>query len=411
MLRGDVAVEVVVAQSEVQREAANRPLILRVESHVVAEAVLQLVRRGVLRQADRHAVAERVADVRGRGDAIRLEDALLILEAELQRMAASDVRRGEALAVAVLHVRIVVRFPRVEPDARRLLEDGDRVLHHARLTELGPVIDRRGEGAIEQQPAGEGRGPRRLVEAGRTEVIRADRFGRHADAGADRARAADARILEVAEEAEFLFRRRLPRDARRLRLEPLRAVRGPRRIRCVEGRPLRLVPVEAGEDVVVAPFARGGEEPHLVLLDRTAERCGRIVDIQRPIDGGEPARLQIAVQVVARQIRVRVETGQRAREQIAAILRHHVDQHALGVAFRGDAARLQRHLRDERGVELIPRVARHVLHAHAVELRARAAFAVEAAADLRRVDAADIRDAAQAERQADERVRVLDAGR
>ena len=411
-LRRHVGVEVLEARAEVEREATNRPLILRVEPEVGPHPVLERVRRRVLREADGDAVVERVGHVVVVRRPELPEPALLVVHPDLERMRAGHVRDREPLAVPPLLVRIVGRDPRVVAHAGRLLEDGDVAGLHAGRAELRPVVDGERRRAVEEQPVGHGRAPRRLIHPRRPEMIGIERLRRLA-AVVRRVGAADAGVLHVREDVDLVPLGRLPRQAQRVRLEPLVRVGGPVEVRRVERCALRLVPVDAGEQPAVAPFAMRGEEPEAIALDRPAHRHAGVVDFEQLAAALEPPIAERPGQVVAGEAPLRVDAGEAAREEVAALLRNDVHEHAVRVALGGDAAGLHRDLLDDRRVELVAEVARagEVLDAHAVDLHARAGLAVEPFADLRRVAAGHVGHAGQARRQRNQHVVVLVADR
>ena len=173
---------------------------------------------------------------------------------------------------------------------------------------------------------------------------------------------------------------------------------------------LGLVPEDAGVLLRHAPRAVRAEEPELVLLNRAAEARGFVEDLHPLVRSVQPARPEIARQVVALHRVVAVEPAQDRLERVAALFRHHVHHRPVRVDFGRDAARLQHHFIDGRRVDLVAAVARAVLHAHPVERHLRAALAV-VGARLEQVLAADVGHAGVARRQRHERVDLLRAGR
>ena len=68
--------------------------------------------------------------------------------------------------------------------------------------------------------------------------------------------------------------------------------------------------------------------------------------------------------------------------KIAAFLRNHVHDRAVGVALGGDAAALQRHFLDHVRVDEVPDVPARMVDRHAVELPLGARLAVIGVADV-----------------------------
>ncbi len=308
VVRIDVAVEVVEPRAVVEREPTDRPLILEVEAHVGPGAIDRAVRRRVLRDRRRHAVAERIVHV-----ALHVGDdvghGLLDLRAELVRVRTGDVRDREALRTAIGRALGRVGRGGVVPEVVRQLEDRDVRRLDAGIEERRPVRDGQRAAGLEEQLRRDRRAPVGLIESGRTEMERNACFGR----AAERADGpAEAVIRDVGEEVELVLLRRLPRDAHRFRFVPLRAVRRVREIGRVDRRALRLVPEIAGHQVLVAPLAERREEPELVLPDRPAKRHAGVVDLQDLADRREAARAQVVVQVRRLEAVARVQARQRS---------------------------------------------------------------------------------------------------
>ena len=127
VLRGNQPLEDVVPQAVIERQAFDRPLILRVEPEVLVVRPLE-IGSGPLRDARGHPVVERVRHVQtAADDRADVLNQLLELEPGLEGMAAGHVRRREALRPA-RHVLDRVDAPgggRVIGNAERRVRDRD----------------------------------------------------------------------------------------------------------------------------------------------------------------------------------------------------------------------------------------------------------------------------------------------
>src|SRR5262245_30917333 len=88
------------------------------------------------------------------------------------------------------------------------------------------------------------------------------------------------------------------------------------------------------------------EEPELVLLDRSAERGTRVVDPFHAWNGREPARNDIAGQVVALELRTRAVRGALEAERVAAVLRDDIRREPGELVLRPKPAGLHSGLLD-----------------------------------------------------------------
>src|SRR6185436_9862031 len=196
----------------------------------------------------------------------------------LERVRTGDIRQREPLRVSIAEAdpRLVETAEVVVAEGRRLLRDGDVVGARARHQQVWPVKHHVRRAGLEQQLAGQRRRPRALDDAIRPEPPRRLALERAVGAAAERRRGAtagaDAILLDVGEDVDLVALRDLPRKAYGMRLVLLVAERRTGEVRGIDGRSLRLVPVEPRGLVAHAPAPDGGEEPHLVLLDRPADR-------------------------------------------------------------------------------------------------------------------------------------------
>ena len=314
-------------------------------------------------------------------------EGLLVADPNLQVVAAGHVGQREALRAPAgpgNRRRQVDR--RAIPEVGAALEDRSVVTRDARLGEVDPVGDLPRRAGFEQQAAGHGRGPRALHHAGRPEVPAALRLDR-VRAG-ERPRRAAAILLDVAEEAELVLFRRLPRRPQGMGPEPVEGGRGTRQVRLVGNRrgagdprfALELVEERARLVDARAPSADRGEEPHLVLHDRAAQLRADPIDLLDLRGGGDPERLDLVGQVAAVHGRVREVAVDRAAEHVAAALRNRVQRRAARARLRAQASGLELHLLDGAAVGDVARAigrADEKLVAETVERRARAGLAVE----------------------------------
>src|SRR5439155_6711679 len=99
-----------------------------------------------------------------------------------------------------------------------------------------------------------------------------------------------------------------------------------------------------GDRLVDREEARRSEEPHLVLLDRTAlGEIGVVVGADL-VDGLDAARCEPRRQVVALELAALVPFEERPVEPIAALFRNEVDLHAAGGRIDCATASLIDHL-------------------------------------------------------------------
>ena len=188
--------------------------------------------------------------------------------------------------------------------------------------------------------------------------------------------------LRIGEEVELVALRRPPRDARALGLVPLVHVRRPAGVGSVKRSALRCVEELAGRLPLVAPLPIREVEPHLVLLDRPAERRAAVKDIADMGHGRKASAAQRIGQVVALHAAAGIETVRAAREDIGALLGDQVDLDAVGVGVGRDAARREHRFLHGLLVLVVALVPLGMLNPHAVELDDLAALTVIRAADL-----------------------------
>jgi len=161
MLLRHAGVVVVVADTGVDRQVLDRPLVLRVQADLLIQILPTLERRDVLGDRSRHTVEQRVLDVAvdvAGADAVAEKSR----EAEFQRMRARDIRQRRTDVVRV--VVVLGTEAGAEQQAGRLLGGRDGVGRHLWLQNRR-LMEHVGLGAgFEQQAAGERRAPGHLPE-------------------------------------------------------------------------------------------------------------------------------------------------------------------------------------------------------------------------------------------------------
>ena len=224
--RGVTIGDVVPSQAQVQGHPIEVPRILREHADLVVLAFLLIERHREVLQRGRPAVQEIVVEAVGMVEAAGfIVEGLLVADAHLQVVAAGHVGQREALRAASGPCGWRRQYRgRAVPEVGAALEDRPVVARDAGHGEIHPVSDLPRRAGFEQQPAGHGRGPRALHYAGRPEVPAALRFDR-VSAG-ERPGGAAAILLDVAEKAELIFFRRLPRRPQGMGPEPVEGGRG-----------------------------------------------------------------------------------------------------------------------------------------------------------------------------------------
>ena len=181
---------------------------------------------------------------------------------------------------------------------------------------------------------------------------------------------------------------------------------------------LRLVPENASLRARQTPASGRDEEPQFVLFDRSAKGRRFVEQPERLVRRREAARAQLVGEVGGLEALVGEHAREGPSEGVAALFRHHVHDHAIGVGVGRDAARGNGHFFDRGGIELVAVVPRAVFHAHAVVRHFGPALAVEdpaarhdVLAGLHLVGAADVADAGHADGERGDRAEALRAAR
>ena len=308
---------------------------------------------------------------------IRQRDLLVILPAR-QRRIRRPAGRG-AIRGAVLQVeRLFGDLDAVDVDALAAL-----VL----LRDVVGAARRR-----EQHPARHWIRPRaRQVEV-RLVLVLGRRFRRHQRAALRPEQRVDAVavVLKRSADNDLVLLGRLECEAEAVVAIEVVAVRRPGEVGLVEHalRLLQLVPVDARGVLLRDALARRAKEPQLVPLERAADagcRLDELLDRREACRGdAEAAREQLVVDVVALQVRPGEREVRDAGEDVAAVLRDHVQLHAAGIAVRSDAARLGDHFLKGGAVEDEDAcIGRCHLGVHAVDDRLRVRRAVNREPGLR----------------------------
>ena len=358
-------VDVVVAQPEVHRQAANpraRPLILHVDRGIerglfeMRRRREQLQRHGALviecieNRPVRHEQIGAVFFVVARRD-------LSHVHAALQVMRAGDVGDRELLVVLPARQRRVRRAARRRSVGRpvfqveRLFRDLDAVEVDplAALVRLRDVIGAAGKG--QENPVRHRIRPRRSEVVVRFIFVLSGRFRSDQRPALRPEQRVDAVavVLKRSPDDDLVLLGGLQREPQAVVTVEVVAARGPAEVRLVQHalRLCELVPVDPGGILLRDALAGGAEEPQLVSFDRTADarrRLHELLDRRKACRGGvEAACEQLVVDVVALKAGSRVRDVRGAREDVAAVLRDHVQLHTARVAVRAYSARLGHH--------------------------------------------------------------------
>ena len=228
--------DVVPTHAQVQGQATEVPRILHEDADLMVLALLLVEGHREVLNRGRPAVEEIVVEAIGMVEAARfIVEGLLVADPQLQIVAAGHVGQRKTLcAAAGPGSRRRQVDGRAIPEVGAALEDRPVVARDARHGEIDPVGDLPRSAGFEQQLAGDGRCPRSLDDTGRPEVPTAFRFD-GVGAG-ERPRGAAAILLDVAEKAELVLFRRLPRRSQRVGPEPVEGGRRTRQVRFVSNR-------------------------------------------------------------------------------------------------------------------------------------------------------------------------------
>ena len=333
----DVAVQVVPAHAQVERQAVDRPLVLREHRELVRPLVRQ-ARRGVLVDPERDArrdevVRQVVVDVHVE---VRLAQPEMRV-ADLQVVRPGDVRHGRPAAEVRVRLLPVEAWRRVA-DHLGVVDEEERgegahpdVVRPHRGLQLGrgPRLQHRRAG-LEQQPVGDRHRPGRLRQVHRVEGVERRRV--LVDEAVLRPEVAEATALVAAREVELVPLARLPGQPQAV--VPLVDVEVHRLL--VVGRVDRAVRRQVDEAAGLvrlrAPPAVRRVEPEPVAHDRAAHADAVVPDLADPVDLAlqhAPAP-QLLVPVQALHVLVRAAHVHVVAELVAALLRDGVDSHAAG---------------------------------------------------------------------------------
>ena len=363
VLRIDLAVEIVEAQTGIERQPAQRPLILCIEPQVVLNAGPDHDGRRNQNRLERDAVVHPkhgIVAVRAGARPVTF----IVLKADLEGVRSGDVRerRGRAHHVpAVLRISKDVWTCRACGFASGDFEHGPcvGVILQARgrvIEEL--MMDKTLRSGFDQQPVRDRRAPFGIPEI-EERVMLVDRsFGR--DEGTQ-AEIGDFPTLIVDVETELVPRRRLPSEPPSGSLEMLEIDRLSRR-----------VPLEKAvrDQAVCAPVAVTGVEPQLVALDRSAQSEADVPNLVDPVGRRQTLLFEPRRQIVAAHFRVRKAAVDGRCEGVASLLGDDIGADATRLTFSGNSAGFEYELlnvgvrRNPRGVagcEVIETDAVHVL--------------------------------------------------
>ena len=215
--------DVVPSQTQVHREAAKGPGVLRENPDLVVLAFLLIERHRKVVESNRAAAVEGPVDaVRVIGAARLVVESLLVGDTHLEVVAAGDVRDREPLGRAARPGnwrRQELR--RAISVVGREFEDRSVITRDAGLGEVHPVGGLPREPGFEQKAVRERRRPGALHDAGRPPVpapFRLDRIG-----AGERAGRAATRLLNIAEPADAVPFGDLPGHPQGVRPIPVEA--------------------------------------------------------------------------------------------------------------------------------------------------------------------------------------------
>ena len=318
------------------------PLVLRVDAEVVLHVGFRLDRKRALAQLVRNPVQQAIADGI-QTFAGELVPPVGVIEADLHRVRAGDIRRAEPRVDAVGR-----REPRgingTEREAGRLLHGGDhrgaQAADVSQIARCTVAVHAR----FEQQTVVHRRRPvdlRLPLQRVRTGLRRLRRDGQ-ADS---RRRVVDHVVVPA--DADLVLRRCLPRQAQLSALPHRGIERAPARVG-LERPDVRVVEVL----VVVHPRGVVGralvpcrqEDPHLVFLERPAEPRVEVDVVLEAVAFTQSARLQRRGDVARLPRRARIAGEQRTGERVAAFARDDVDAYAASRVLGAGGRRIDVHL-------------------------------------------------------------------
>ncbi len=311
--------EVFPPRAVVDRQPLQGPGVLPVNPDVAVQLVGQVEWRVQKLSLERHAVLEQRTGI-AVGHTSTAVFAPGFLHADLDVVRAGHVghRPCERVTVGILpqfvERRVVLCDERQIPFVDGAVPRGrPALLRNARLVDdvVALVVGR--EPTLHEDPVGQGR--RNLCRAsgvnGRIPNLRG---GCRIEPGCHRRAAILADPIVI--DGQFVLRADLPDEAR---------LRARDALRIHPGGAVRIESV--GWQRVEMKRPRREEEPHLVLLDRSAERgldIGQSVDA---IGGFQAARFQVVGEVVGLEALVLIAGKGAPAEMIAAVFRNHVQPH------------------------------------------------------------------------------------
>src|SRR5262245_49065846 len=128
-------------------------------------------------------------------------------------------------------------------------------------------------------------------------------------------------VLDIGEGSYFVLRRRLPRQAKRVRRPIFAAICRPTiEVRGEERCALGLVVIHVRQLQPVDEVSNPREEPETVLHDRTPQRSTGIPDGKNFVRRRKTAGTQLVGHVVALQTVIAEQTGEASSEDVATLL-------------------------------------------------------------------------------------------
>ncbi len=366
------------ARAVVDREALQRPRVLREDTEVGLQLVRVVHRRVQDGDLERHTVVELRAEVAVRQTRVAV-GAPVVLDTDLHVVRTGHVRqrRGKREAVGIHAVDAGAGAPRGATGRVGAVDRREPLRRAALLLEAflidGVVaLEVRREAGLEEDLARDGRGE--LDRAGRVDRrVPDDASGTRVEAGGH----GGATVLQqaVVVDSQLVLLRHLPHDARlhrtdALRIDALLAGRG--RGDEIRARAFRTVEGVGGQGVEDEVTGRR-EVPDLVLLDRAAEGAFDVGQLADAVRRADAALDQVVVDVVALERLVLVAEEQAARHDVAAVAGNLVQTDAAARHVSRGAGGGVDHFLRHRAVEVVLHRAVHVeaVHEEAVDLHGR----------------------------------------
>ena len=136
----------------------------------------------------------------------------------------------------------------------------------------------------------------------------------------------------------------LPREPQAAVLVEFLAVGRPAQVGRIRRARRRQVVIDSGNGLLRRPIAIRPPEPHPIPHDGTAKRRIEVVDLPDRRRGGQAARPQVVVEIVALQVVIGVRPHEESLERVAAVARHQIESHPADFSFRRETAGLDRDL-------------------------------------------------------------------